>query len=97
MDKPDGRKKYSIIEGRLCEMGKHVAPCSGCYQTNQGYAVPDEFDYDEKNKIFVGHGCDECGYTGKRVEKTWTPVNKTFGEVKITTKANRAERGLRWN
>lgn len=40
----------------------YVIPCSGCYEPNS----PNRYDWDELHQMYIGIGCKECGYTGKR-------------------------------
>ena len=39
--------------------------CSGCTELCDGQNV-NGYQWDEKAKCYVGSGCKECGYTGKR-------------------------------
>jgi hypothetical protein len=39
--------------------------CSGCFESEDGHPVG-EYPWDDKAKCYVGAGCKECGYTGKR-------------------------------
>ena len=43
----------------------HVDSCSGCYEFNEGLGQH-RYRIDPKHGIRLGHGCSECGYTGKR-------------------------------
>lgn len=64
------RKK---INGILCKIEKNVRSCSGCFEFNEGIGLKNH-PIDTKNNIYLGHGCEECGYQGKTVEKMWVPV-----------------------
>lgn len=57
----DRRKNYAIIDGEVAESCSWSQACSGCYE---GY---DSFHA-------TGHGCDECGYTGRRRHGKWVPL-----------------------
>lgn len=54
----DRRQSYAIIDGEVCELARWSAACSGC--TN---------DHEER-----GHGCSECGYTGRSRSAQWVPL-----------------------
>jgi len=69
----DRRRKYAIgpsdlfgdVDGKetLCELVRWTRACSGC--------SPDgEFSHGASK----GSGCEDCGYTGKRREAMWIPV-----------------------
>lgn len=53
-----------------------VVTCSGCHESEDGHAVG-SYDFDKKNKIPLGAGCDECGHTGKRRVGYWVPLSRT--------------------
>jgi len=33
------------------------------------------YEYDVKRHCYVGAGCEECGYSGKRVERFFVPFD----------------------
>lgn len=39
--------------------------CTGCRETEDGHNVG-HYPWDSKAGCYVGAGCEECGYTGKR-------------------------------
>lgn len=70
-------RKY--VNGYLCKIETSVRSCSGCFEFNEGYGLR-HYKIDKKNNIYLGSGCEECGYTGKRRERDWVPVNKSEWE-----------------
>lgn len=56
----DRRRNYMVISGKVCESSDWSSPCSGC---------SDDFCSGR------GGGCRECGYTGKRRDGMWIPVD----------------------
>jgi hypothetical protein len=61
--KLDGRRKYFLWDGLVSFSAKFTTVCSGC---------SDDSEYSSSN---IGHGCSECGYTGKRVMSFPCPAN----------------------
>ena len=55
----DRRKNYAIIDCQVCECAEWSQGCSGC-QDGAGTGT--------------GHGCEECGYTGRRRMSQWVPL-----------------------
>lgn len=53
---------------------KFTAVCSGCT------------DERENVTCYIGGGCYECGYTGKRVQRMWLPLNMAHFDKAIATK-----------
>lgn len=43
--------------------------CSGCFEPGEYSGLTYLYPYDSKAKCYVGAGCAECGYTGKRRHK----------------------------
>lgn len=63
----DRRRKWFLYDGDVCYDGKWTQACSGCYEGGGEYSHLNKYyQYDEKLKIHIGSGCEECGYTGKR-------------------------------
>lgn len=58
----DRRRSYAIIDGEVCELAEWSRACTGCYE---GY----------NSEHATGSGCEECGYTGRRRDGSWVPVN----------------------
>lgn len=71
--------------GPIYTYGEWTQSCSGCRETEDGYNVG-EYPWDEKNKCWIGAGCSECGYTGKRRDGWYAAVDKaemiTDGKIK---------------
>lgn len=44
---------------------RYTQACTGCWEFNKGMGQH-RYRTDEKLGIKIGHGCSECGYTGKR-------------------------------
>lgn len=61
----DRRKRYAIWDGMLCTKEKATRPCTGC-------SCCGEYPCDCCAER--GMGCEECGYTGKRVDHWPAPV-----------------------
>jgi hypothetical protein len=59
----DRRKKYLIHNGLLCIKEKITEDCQGCT------------DYGEYGVKYGPFGCEECGYTGKRVCRRFAPAS----------------------
>ena len=69
----DRRKNYAIIDGVVCESVQWTRPCSGCSCDGE---------YPCSCCKVRGGGCSECGYTGKRRESLWLPVDREWNGVK---------------
>lgn len=78
----DRRRLYATTDdGKPCEstgykifsLGKFTQSCSGCFETGDYMSGAENYPYDEKNHCYIGSGCDECGYTGKRRNVMWLP------------------------
>ncbi len=59
--------------GPVYDYGEWVTSCSGCRETEDGHNVG-HYEWDNKAKCYIGAGCSECGYTGKRREGMFAPV-----------------------
>jgi hypothetical protein len=66
-------RKY--VDGFLCRKEVLIRSCSGCFEFNEGIGLGD-WARDERNNIYLGSGCEECGFTGKRRESMWVPVKE---------------------
>jgi len=53
--------------------------CSGCFEGGENLGQAPHYPYDAKAQCYVGGGCDECGYTGKRRRRAWVP----FGVIGV--------------
>jgi len=82
-EKPEfPQPRTKLIDGVPHIFINYVSSCSGCHETNEGYEIYQNgkpiYAYDEKNRIFLGSGCHECGYTGKRRHRFWMPENPEY-------------------
>ena len=59
----DRRRKWAIIEGKLCVLARWSQTCSGCYESGHDYP----------NANDRGMGCRECGHTGRVRAAHWVP------------------------
>lgn len=72
----DDGKPCSFYEGALLfSLAQWTYSCSGCRETEDGYNVG-AYPWDAKAGCYVGGGCEECGYTGKRRTREWMPVEE---------------------
>jgi hypothetical protein len=79
----DRRRNYATTEdgkpdewyggALLFELGEWTESCSGCRETEDGHNVG-HYPWDDKAKCYIGGGCSECGFTGKRRQREWLPV-----------------------
>jgi hypothetical protein len=60
----DRRRAYCIGDGEVHELARWSQACSGCYE---GYNI----------EHGAGHGCRECGYTGRTRQAHWVPLANT--------------------
>lgn len=61
--KLDGRKKYFLWNGLVCNEVKFKRVCSGCSDCGEYFSSS------------VGFGCSECGYHGVRIDSYPCPAN----------------------
>lgn len=59
-------KKVHIIDGVEYVKVIWTTHCSGCTELGDSHQDAHLYPYDVKARCYVGSGCDECGYTGKR-------------------------------
>lgn len=59
--------------GAVYTKEEYTTICSGCRGTEDEYNGG-EYPWDDKAKCYVGSGCCECGYTGKRRWGSYCPV-----------------------
>lgn len=57
----DRRRCYAIIDGAVNQLARWSAACSGCNETLGAEA---------------GSGCPECGYTGRRRDGAYVPLDR---------------------
>jgi len=54
---------------------KFTTSCSGCFEAGENMGRAGDYPYDSRACCYVGAGCAECGYTGKRRQEHWVPLN----------------------
>ena len=65
-DRLDRRRRYALgPDGKVGVIEHWTVGCSGCIDTEDGIPIGD-YEWDAKHKCYIGAGCPECGYTGKR-------------------------------
>lgn len=69
----DRRRKYALIDEKVCAMVHFTEACSGCFEGGEYMGLASNYGYDKKSGCYVGSGCSECGYTGKRRVSVWIP------------------------
>lgn len=69
----DPEMKEYLGGGPVYDYGEWTTSCSGCRETEDGHNVG-HYEWDDKAKCYIGAGCSECGYTGKRRDGIHAPV-----------------------
>lgn len=72
-DEEGKRRKIVMWEGREGYELTVTTSCSGCCELGEYGSNPNGHGFDVKHNCYVGSGCDECGYTGKRRGPFWAP------------------------
>ncbi len=80
--KIDRRRKHKTIDGVLHVIVHYTRSCSGCFEAGDYMGMAHHYPYDIKARCYVGAGCDECGYTGKRREKDTIPAWLFYGHTR---------------
>ena len=71
----DRRKKYALLEDMgICVSAEWTESCTGCFEGGENMGLAHHYLYDIKARCYIGAGCEECGYTGKRRVKMWVPL-----------------------
>lgn len=72
--------------------------CSGCFESGDYGGNAHNYPYDQKAQCYIGAGCEECGYTGKRRGAQWVPFLDVAGAylAKCDERWARRERLLRF-
>lgn len=74
VDTDTGRRRkvvaYEGVEGYIIEF---TEACTGCFEGGDYMGLAHHYGYDQKANCYVGAGCEECGYTGKRRRREWVP------------------------
>lgn len=60
----DRRRRYEVFGGEVGEVVSFVDACSGCTEVGDYESGPER-----------GGGCHECGYTGRRRQTHFVPVD----------------------
>jgi len=74
------RKKVFMIDGEACHKVTWTQHCTGCLESGEGQINSNDYPWDPKAKCHIGAGCDECGYTGKRRQTFFVPVQSNIDE-----------------
>lgn len=61
----DRREAFYLHGRQVLQIDRGTATCSGCFNTEDGHPIG-EYPWDPKSRCYLGSGCSECGYTGKR-------------------------------
>lgn len=73
MKKRGRPKKVTLVDCVRTVTVTLTQACTGCFESVEGHVPYQDgkpiYPYDEKARCYVGAGCSECGYTGKR---RWT-------------------------
>jgi hypothetical protein len=87
------KRRYRVVRHRGFEgyFVSIVQTCSGCHESEDGHDVG-EYDFDKKNRITLGAGCHECGYTGKRRSQFFIPLDREAFEARTDRAWERLER-----
>ncbi len=72
--KIDRRRKHVEVDGVTHVVTYHTESCTGCFEGGDYMGMAHHYPYDDKAKCYVGGGCHECGYTGKRRNPYFTPA-----------------------
>ena len=73
--KLDGRRRHVMHLGELCVVVRFTRECSGCFEGGDYMGMAHLYPYDKKARCYVGAGCEECGYTGKRRQEDVVPAS----------------------
>jgi hypothetical protein len=72
----DRRRKYYLVdETVIVSAASYTTTCSGCFEGGDYMGNAHNYTWDSKSQCHIGAGCDECGYTGKRVETVLVPID----------------------
>lgn len=69
------RHRVVLLDGVEGFIVRGTATCAGCFEPGDYMGNAHLYGYDAKACCYVGSGCDECGYTGKRRWREWVPFN----------------------
>lgn len=77
-DNPDAgmvRRKVVVLDGVEGYNSAFTATCSGCFESLDGQPCG-SYPWDKKACCYIGSGCHECGYTGKRRVHFFVPFSE---------------------
>jgi hypothetical protein len=60
------KRAKNVIDGVPHTTVRFTTHCSGCTELGENMGDAHLYPYDAKSRCYVGMGCHECGYTGKR-------------------------------
>jgi hypothetical protein len=63
-------------DGVMCEVVKYTDSCTGCCESGEYGCNLHNYPFDAKAGCYIGSGCSECGYTGKRRVTLYIPVEQ---------------------
>ncbi len=63
-------------DGVMCEVVKFTSSCTGCFESGEYGGNAHNYRWDAKAQCHIGFGCEECGYTGKRRQVLYIPINQ---------------------
>ena len=72
------RSRVYLVNGEECTLVKFHAPCTGCYETEDGHAVGN-VAFHPKHKINLGAGCGECRGRGFTIQQHYVPIEGRKG------------------
>mgnify|MGYP003664493551 CR=1 FL=1 len=79
----DRRFNYYLYNGQLCTYGTWTESCSGCFEGGEYDGLVHHYLFDNKRQCSIGSGCDECGYTGKRITGWPEPVEGFVDPIQL--------------
>lgn len=65
------RIRTKTIDGKPHTRVAYTASCTGCFEGGDYMGLAHNYPYDAKAQCYVGMGCQECGYSGKRRHVFW--------------------------
>lgn len=69
------RRLVVVFDGRDGFEVRFTTSCSGCFGPGEYGGREHDYEYDPKARCYLGSGCNECGYTGKRRRVEWVPFD----------------------
>lgn len=84
----DRRRSHIMWDGALQVVLRGVESCSGCFEGGDYMGQAHLYPFDKKAGCYIGAGCDECGYTGKRRREHPVPARLFYGAPTPTTEGS---------